>query len=199
MTDSPMPPIVLASSSSYRKALLSRLMLPFNTVQPDIDETPQACESPQALCERLSRAKAAAVSGQYSQAIVIGSDQVAALGTQLLGKPGNRARAFDQLTNCSGRPVDFFTGLCVQLGGTQLFHLAHTRVHFRTLTPAEINRYIDVEMPLDCAGSFKAEGLGICLFDRITSSDPTDLIGLPLIALTRMLREVGVNPLIATA
>lgn len=190
-----MPPILLASSSSYRKVLLARLNLPFSTASPDIDESPLPNEPPQALCERLSRAKAAALSHQHPKSIIIGSDQVAALNGRLLGKPGNRARAFEQLTFASGQRVDFFTGLCVQMGNRQLFHLAHTQVYFRALSPREINRYIDAEKPWDCSGSFKAEGLGICLFDRINSCDPTDLIGLPLIALCRLLREFGVNPL----
>lgn len=190
-----MPPIVLASSSPYRKALLTRLQLPFTTANPNVDESPLAHERPQALCERLSRAKAHALSHQYPDAIIIGSDQVASLNGRLLGKPGNRACAFEQLSCASGQSVDFFTGLCVQRSSNQLFHMAQTQVCFRRLTAAEINRYIDVETPWDCAGSFKAEGLGICLFDKISSSDPTDLIGLPLIALSRLLRELGINPL----
>ncbi len=190
-----MPPIVLASSSSYRKALLARLMLPFTTAVPNIDESALPQESPQALCERLSRAKANAVNLQHPEAVIIGSDQVAALNGRLLGKPGNRAGAFEQLTLASGRQMDFFTGLCVQRNGRQLFHLAHTQVCFRSLSAAQINRYIDLETPWDCAGSFKAEGLGICLFDSINSCDPTDLIGLPLIALSRMLKEFGIDPL----
>lgn len=190
-----MPPIVLASSSTYRKALLARLLLPFTTVSPEIDERALPHEQPKALCERLSRAKANVISGQFPDAIIIGSDQVAALGTHLLVKPGNRAAAIEQLSNASGQQVDFFTGLCVQKGSRQLFHLAHTQVRFRTLTPLEINHYLDLEQPWDCAGSFKAEGLGICLFDSVQSTDPTDLIGLPLIALSRFLRKFGVNPL----
>ena len=112
-----------------------------------------------------------------------------------MGKPGNLACATEQLLSCSGKRVDFFTGLCVQLGGEQLFHLAHTQVLFRTLSHEEIQAYLTAESPFDCAGSFKAEGLGICLFDAITSCDPTDLIGLPMIALCRMLRHFGINPL----
>ncbi|HEY6527655.1 MAG TPA: Maf family nucleotide pyrophosphatase [Cellvibrionaceae bacterium] len=190
-----MPQIILASSSTYRKQLLSRLNLAFNIISPDVNETSHTHESPQQLCERLSRAKAQAVSTLNPAKIVIGSDQVASLNGTLLGKPGNKLRATQQLQSCSANSVDFFTGLCLQRGETQLFHLAHTQVKFRDLSTLEINSYLEAETPWDCAGSFKAEGLGICLFESIDSQDPTDLIGLPLIALSRMLREFGVNPL----
>lgn len=191
-----MPPIVLASSSPYRKALLARLNLPFTTCSPEVDEAARPGETPTQQCERLSRSKAQAISCQQPEAIVIGSDQIAAIDGAVLGKPGNHARAVQQLSQCNGRQVDFFTGLCVQQGSQQHFHLAHTQVQFRQLTPAEIHRYVTIEAPFDCAGSFKAEGLGICLFDAISSCDPSDLIGLPLIALSQLLRQFGVNPLL---
>jgi septum formation protein len=187
-----MSQIILASSSTYRK------QLPFDTISPDVDETPQSHESPQQLCERLSRAKAQAVSILNPAKIVIGSDQVASLNGMSLGKPGNKLCAIQQLQSCSATSVDFFTGLCLQRGDIHLFHLAHTQVKFRDLSTLEINTYLEAETPWDCAGSFKAEGLGICLFESINSQDPTDLIGLPLIALSRMLREFSVNPLTPT-
>lgn len=190
-----MPQLILASSSAYRQELLRRLSLPFTCISPNIDESPLEQESPAQLCERLSRSKADAVSRKHSTAIVIGSDQVACLGEDLMGKPGNRQNAITQLQNCSGRQVNFYSGLCLQLGDQQQFYLAQTQVQFRKLTLEEINNYLSFEKPWDCAGSFKAEGLGICLFTAIKSEDPTALIGLPLIALCQMLRNWGVNPL----
>ncbi|MEY4587969.1 MAG: Septum formation protein Maf [Pseudomonadota bacterium] len=192
-----MPQLILASSSPYRRELLARLKIPFEFISPNIDETPLPQESPQQLCERLSRAKAQAISQQHPSAIVIGSDQVASLNGAPLGKPGDAARACEQLQACSAERVDFYTGLCVQQGETQWFHLAHTQVVFRALSLAEIHAYLAAEQPFDCAGSFKAEGLGICLFEAINSQDPTDLIGLPLIALSRLLRQFGLHSLSA--
>ena len=191
----PMPKLILASSSVYRQELLRRLSLPFECSSPDIDESPQKDESPTEVCERLSRRKAEAISHDHPHAIVIGSDQVASLGGELMGKPGNRQNAVEQLQNCSGQQVDFYTGLCLQLGDQQQFYLARTQVQFRKLTLEEITNYLTIEKPWDCAGSFKAESLGICLFTALKSDDPTALIGLPLIALSQMLRNWGVNPL----
>lgn len=187
--------LVLASGSNYRKELLTRLRIPFLTSIPDLDESALPEELPQQTCERLSRSKAQAVAKLFPSSVVIGSDQVASLDGVLLGKPGNLTKATEQLHSCSGKKVLFYTGLCVQQGDQQQFHLSQTVVNFRNLRAAEISAYLNAETPWDCAGSFKAEGLGICLFDSIDSSDPTDLIGLPLIPLCRMLRQLGIDPL----
>ena len=183
--------LILASTSRYRRELLERLRLPFQVAQPQVDETPQSGESPVALAQRLALAKAQAVAEQWPEAWVIGSDQVAALGAQPLGKPGTPDRAMAQLGAMSGREIQFHTALALVRGGTVLQAMDTTRVSFRNLQPEEINRYVAAELPLDCAGSFKCEGLGIALFDSIESRDPTALVGLPLIALSRLLREAG--------
>jgi septum formation protein len=185
-------PLLLASTSVYRRELLTRLGLPFDVARPDTDETPQPGEAPAALAQRLAVAKAAAVAAQHPQAWVIGSDQVAEFDGRPIGKPGGRDGALAQLTAMSGREVRFMTGLCVtRHAQTPLTALDITVVRFRRLSGAEIERYVDAEQPYDCAGSFKSEGLGIALFDAIESSDPTALIGLPLIATARLLREAG--------
>lgn len=188
-----MPDIILASTSAYRRALLERLGLPFATARPDVDESPLPGESPQTLAERLALAKAEAVLDRsLDSAWVIGSDQVAELGGQPLGKPGRHAVAVAQLRSMSGREVRFLTALCLAgPGGRRLQALDVTTVRFRTLGEDEIERYVAREQPLDCAGSFKCEGLGIALFDEIDNRDPTALIGLPLIATARLLREAG--------
>lgn len=184
--------LLLASTSVYRRELLTRLGLPFDVARPDTDETPQPGEAPAALAQRLAVAKAAAVAAQHPQAWVIGSDQVAEFDGRPIGKPGDRDGALAQLAAMSGREVRFVTGLCVaRHGQTSLTALDITVVRFRRLSGAEIERYVDAEQPYDCAGSFKSEGLGIALFDAIESSDPTALIGLPLIATARLLREAG--------
>ncbi|MFD0325125.1 Maf family protein [Lysobacter gummosus] len=185
-------PLLLASTSVYRRELLTRLGLPFDVARPDTDETPQPGEAPAALAQRLAVAKAAAVAAQHPQAWVIGSDQVAELDGRPIGKPGGRDGALAQLAAMSGREVRFVTGLCVSRHEqAPLTALDITAVRFRRLSGAEIERYVDAEQPYDCAGSFKSEGLGIALFDAIESSDPTALIGLPLIATARLLREAG--------
>ncbi|MGO4263190.1 Maf family protein [Lysobacter sp. TAB13] len=185
-------PLLLASTSVYRRELLTRLGLPFDVARPDTDETPRPGEAPAALAQRLAVAKAAAVAAQHQQAWVIGSDQVAEFDGQPIGKPGGRDGALAQLAAMSGREVRFMTGLCVaRHAQTPLTALDITVVRFRRLSGAEIERYVDAEQPYDCAGSFKSEGLGIALFDAIESSDPTALIGLPLIATARLLREAG--------
>lgn len=185
-------PLLLASTSVYRRELLTRLGLPFDVARPDTDETPQPGEAPAALAQRLAVAKAAAVASQHPQAWVIGSDQVAEFDGRPIGKPGGRDGALAQLAAMSGREVRFMTGLCVtRHAQTPLTALDITVVRFRRLSGAEIERYVDAEQPYDCAGSFKSEGLGIALFDAIESSDPTALIGLPLIATARLLREAG--------
>lgn len=185
-------PLLLASTSIYRRELLARLGLPFDTARPETDETPHPGEAPAALAARLAVAKAAAVAALHPQAWVIGSDQVAEFDGRPIGKPGDRAGALAQLTAMSGREVSFLTGLCVlRHGQAPLTALDTTVVRFRELGAEEIARYVDAEQPYDCAGSFKSEGLGISLFEAIESRDPTALIGLPLIATARLLREAG--------
>lgn len=186
-----MPRLVLASTSRYRRELLERLRLPFDVARPDVDETPRPGESPYELAVRLADAKAAAVAAVHD-AWVIGSDQVAELDGRPLGKPGDRENAARQLEMMSGRTVEFHTALCVRhADGRRHAGCDRTRVRFRTLDADEIARYIDAEQPFDCAGSFKSEGLGITLFDAIETQDPSALIGLPLIATARLLREAG--------
>jgi septum formation protein len=187
-----MTPLVLASTSRYRRELLGRLGLPFEVDRPEVDETPLAGESPADTAVRLARAKALAVAQRHPGAWVIGSDQVADLDGRALGKAGGREPALAQLQACSGKRVVFQTALClVRAGDSSLAALDLTEVVFRTLGREEILRYLDAEQPYDCAGSFKCEGLGITLFDAIHSQDPTALVGLPLIALSRALREAG--------
>lgn len=186
--------ILLASTSSFRRALLERLQLPFTCMPPAVDESPQRGETADALVARLAYSKARAVGLQYPESIVIGSDQVAAVESTILGKPGDHARACAQLQQLSGKSVRFYTGLCVMAvgPGMQYEHTDVTRVQFRKLTDEEIERYLRAEQPYQCAGSFKSEGLGISLFERIESEDPSALIGLPMIALCRFLRLLGV-------
>ena len=186
-------PLILASSSPYRQRLLSRLGQPFEARSPGVDETAQDGESPDALALRLAAAKAAAIASAQPDAVVIGSDQVASLGGRALGKPGAAARAIEQLQACSGRSVTFYTGLALRVPGETAprVHLEPFTVYFRKLRDAEIRDYVNREQPLDCAGSFKWEALGIALFDRMEGDDPTSLEGLPLIALTQMLGEAG--------
>lgn len=187
-----MPRLILASTSSYRRELLARLRLPFDIVRPDTDETALPGETPLALVQRLAEAKAAAVAALHPQAWVIGSDQVAELDGQTLGKPGGREAAIAQLAAMSGRAVRFRTGVCLSRAGTaSRGALDTTTVRFRALDADEIARYVDAEQPYDCAGSFKSEGLGIVLFEAIESQDPTALIGLPMIATARLLRDAG--------
>lgn len=189
-----MPEIILASTSPYRRELLARLRLPFTTAKPHVDETRLAGEAPAALASRLALAKAQAVAAQHPAAIVIGSDQVAHIGNEIFGKPGTAERARAQLRQMSGQTVLFQTALALvrQQDGIVLQESEPTEVRFRTLTDAEITRYVEMEQPLDCAGSAKAEALGISLLDALRSDDPTAIIGLPLIRLTRMLRTLGV-------
>ena len=184
--------LILASTSIYRRELLSRLRLPFDTARPEVDESPLPGESPLALAERLAMAKAAVIAQREPRAFVIGSDQVAELDGTPLGKPGSRDGAIAQLGAMSGREVRFRTAVCVQRNdAAPRIAMDTTTVRFRPLSLAEIERYVDAEQPLDCAGSFKSEGLGITLFEAIESNDPTALIGLPLIAISRLLRESG--------
>lgn len=184
--------VVLASTSRYRRELLSRLTLNFRQMAPDVDEVALPNEMPQALAVRLAQAKAREVAARAPGSIVMGSDQVAECAGTILGKPGSVDKARAQLRFCSGRGVSFYTAICVIDDAGGLHEAVDvTRVHFRQLTDVEIDRYVEREQPLDCAGSFKVEGLGIGLFERIESDDPTGLIGLPLIALCRLLREAG--------
>lgn len=187
-------PLILASTSPYRRQLLERLRLPFEAVPPDVGEDPRPDEAPEDLVRRLSVLKARAVAGRLTRGLVIGSDQVALLDGRVLGKPGGRERAREQLAAASGKTVSFLTGLCVAdaAGGGQREHLDRTVVRFRRLSDSQIERYLDAETPYDCAGSFKCEGLGISLFESVETRDPTALMGLPLIALCRLLREFGV-------
>jgi septum formation protein len=197
----PPPLLILASSSPYRAELLRRLGLGFSCLAPGVDESPLAQEAPQAQVERLSQLKASAVRASLSadpkakSAVVIGSDQLCAHHGQALGKPLTPARAVAQLTQLAGHTVDFYTGWCVQTTEQQWHGVDHTQVTLRRLSAREIARYVELEQPLDCAGSFKAEGLGVCLFDAIHSQDPTALIGLPLIAVAAALRAAGLDPL----
>lgn len=197
-----LPRLVLGSSSPYRRELLARLGQPFETRSPDVDETPLAGETPLALACRLARAKAREVARGFDEdVIVIGSDQVADLGGQALGKPGHHDAARDQLCAMSGQVVRFHTAVCVTRPrtGQLLETLSSVTVQFRTLDDEAIEAYLEREQPYDCAGSAKCEGLGIVLLERIDSDDPTSLVGLPLIATSRLLREVGWDPLLATA
>lgn len=185
-------PLILGSTSVYRRDLLGRLRMPFACERPEVDETPRGGEAPDALASRLALAKAAEVAARRPGAWVIGSDQVAALDGSPLGKPGDRATAIAQLSAMSGRSVVFHTALAlVRDGQPPLQAQDRTEVVFRALAPGEIARYVDAEQPFDCAGSFKCEGLGITLFEAIRNEDPTALIGLPLIATARLLRAAG--------
>ncbi len=189
--------LVLASTSVYRRALLARLGTTFRQHSPQVDETALASETPAELAARLAAAKAHAVAASNPAALVIGSDQVAHCEGRILGKPGDIDNARLQLRACSGRQVQFHTGVCLvdtrDTLAREFYALDVTTVVFRNLDDAEIERYLAREAPFDCAGSFKSEGLGIALFERIESQDPTALVGLPLIALCRLLREAGVE------
>jgi septum formation protein len=186
-------PLVLGSTSRYRRELLQRLRLPFDIAAPEVDETPSPGETPRALALRLARAKAHAVAQQFPQAVVIGSDQVADLAGRPLGKPGTHERATSQLQQMRGQTVVFQTAVAVvcRATGFEQVDLAAVEVRFRDLSDAEIERYLRAEQPYDCAGSAKSEGLGISLLDAIVSDDPTALIGLPLIRTCRLLRAAG--------
>jgi septum formation protein len=186
--------IVLASTSPYRRALLERLRVPFETRAPRADETPVPGEAPAELAARLAAAKARSVAGELPGRVVIGSDQVASCEGALLGKPGDHARAAAQLAAQSGRGVEFLTAVCVvDAAGRPHAHLDRTVVRFRRLTPTEIDAYLASERPYDCAGSFKSEGYGIALLEAIETADPTALIGLPMIATARLLRSCGIH------
>ena len=189
----PERPVILGSTSRYRRELLARLGLAFEVATPNVDETPHADEAPAALAQRLALAKARDVAARFPQALIIGSDQVADLAGQPLGKPGTHERAVAQLRAMSGQTVVFQTALSVvcQATGFEQTDLAAVEVRFRALNDGEIERYLRAEQPYDCAGSAKSEGLGIALLEAIPSVDPTALVGLPLIRTARLLRAAG--------
>lgn len=185
------PELILASGSRYRSELLGRLRLPFTAVPSQADETPRVGESPRDLVLRLSAAKARTLRPRHPQAWILGSDQVAVIDGRIVGKPGSREQAVAQLHAASGRTVEFLTGVVLLTPGGLHEALDVTTVRFRSLDAAAIGRYVDIEPAYDCAGSFKCEGFGISLFDAIETADPTALIGLPLIAVCRLLRDAG--------
>lgn len=189
--------LVLASSSPYRRSLLERFGLDFSCVAPAVDERPLEGERPASTVARLAETKARSIASQASAALIIGSDQMAVLGGQPVGKPGDRDANIAQLEAASGRWVDFLTGLCLLNTSTDACQVdvVEYGVEFRQLTRAQIEGYVDRERPFDCAGGFKAEGLGAALFSRMRGEDPTALIGLPLISLRRMLEKEGVDVL----
>ena len=194
-SNSPLPrTVVLGSTSRYRRELLSRLHVPFEVAAPEVDETPQTGESPRELALRLALAKARAVAARHPGAVVIGSDQVADLSGEPLGKPGTHERAVQQLQRMRGQTVVFQTALavvCLETGFEQV-DLAPVEVKFRDLIDAEIENYLQIEKPYDCAGSAKSEGLGIALLESIDNEDPSALVGLPLIHTCRLLRAAGI-------
>lgn len=187
--------LILGSTSRYRRELLQRLRVPFDVVSPDVDETPLPGEAPHALASRLALAKAKAVAALYPHAVVIGSDQVADLNGEPLGKPGTHERAVVQLQRMRGQTVVFQTAVSVvcQESGFEHTELAQIKVRFRDLSDSEIEAYLRAEEPYDCAGSAKSEGLGIALLDAIDNDDPTALIGLPMIRTARLLRAAGID------
>ncbi|PLA75603.1 septum formation inhibitor Maf [Hydrogenovibrio sp. SC-1] len=186
------PQIILASTSPFRKQLLEKLQLPFETANPKLDETPLTNESVIDMVQRLSRQKAQVVASQYPDAIVIGSDQSATFNGKAIGKPRTHANAIKQLQQFSGHTIEFLTGLAVVKGSEIHQAIDITRVQFRQLSDTEIEHYLRLETPYQCAGSFKSEGLGITLFEEIQSKDPNALIGLPLIELTTLLKKCGI-------
>lgn len=190
-------PLILASTSAYRRELLTRLQLPFEAIAPDVDETQQPGEVPAALAARLALAKAHAVAARHPQAVVIGSDQVAELNGGALGKPGGHAAAVQQLRAMSGQRVLFHTAVAVVCRARDIAvsDMACVRVTFRTLSDHDIEHYLHTDRPYDCAGSAKVESLGIALLQLVESDDPTALIGLPLIRTCTLLRQAGVDPL----
>lgn len=189
--------LVLASTSLYRKALLEKLGIPFVSAAPETDETPHPAEDAQSLVMRLAREKARSLTQQYPDSLIIGSDQVCVLDGKITGKPHHYDAAFAQLRKASGQCITFYTGLSLYNSATGEDHTICEpySVHFRTLDDDEIRAYLLAEMPYQCAGSFKSEGLGIALFKKLQGDDPNTLIGLPLIRLTELLIQAGYNPL----
>lgn len=189
MTDT----LILASTSPFRKALLEKLQVPFETASPQIDESARPDEAPAQLVTRLAEEKAKAVANNYPDALIIGSDQVAVIDDEIMGKPGNHANAIAQLSRASGKRVTFLTSLCLYNSKSQRsqVEVVPFSVVFRELSQTQIEHYLQREQPYNCAGSFKSEGLGIALFERLEGDDPNSLIGLPLIRLIRMLENEG--------
>lgn len=192
-----MPELILASTSPYRRLLLEKLGIPFTCASPEVDELPLPAETPRHLVLRLAQAKAQALAERFPHHLIIGSDQVCVLDGEITGKPHTEENARKQLKKASGNIVTFYTGLALynSVNGQLQTECEPFDVHFRHLTEQEINHYVQKESPLNCAGSFKSEGLGIALFDRLEGRDPNTLVGLPLIALCQMLRREGFNPL----
>lgn len=192
-----MKTLVLGSTSPFRKSILEKLQLPFLCAKPNIDETEKENELPQVLVERLAIEKAKAVTSEYPNALIIGSDQVAVCEGEILGKPHNFSNAVIQLTKFSGKCITFYTGLCVYDSETDktVSLVEPFKVHFNQLSRAEIENYLNAEQPYNCAGSFKSEGLGICLFNKLEGDDPNTLIGLPLIKLVALLKQQGIDVL----
>ncbi|MCG9723076.1 Maf family protein [Shewanella sp. Isolate7] len=195
------PSIILASTSVFRQSLLQKLAIKFDTCAPEVDETPIAGESAQELVTRLALAKARAGAQGRQSGLIIGSDQVAVVDGDIIGKPLTRANAIAQLERVSGKSVSFYTGLALFNAADETHEVIYEPfvVHFKTLTSKQIQYYVDTEQPLYCAGSFKSEGLGIALFERLEGRDPNTLVGLPLIALTEMLLKQGVDILAPAA
>ncbi|WP_417347727.1 Maf family protein [Ferrimonas sp.] len=194
-------PLILGSTSPFRREILEKLNLPFSCEKPEVDETPLDNETAYQLVMRLAEAKARAAGTQHKDAWVIGSDQVAVIDDEILGKPGNHDKAIEQLTAASGKKVTFYTSLCLlntDTGESQV-DVETFKVYFRTLNHKQIDAYLKAEQPYNCAGSFKSEGLGIALFDRLSGRDPNTLMGLPLIRLTEMLQAEGFDVLRAQA
>lgn len=185
------PPLILASSSPYRAAMLERLGIPFTTETSGVDETPEPGEAPEVLARRLALAKARQVADANPQALVIGADQIAVLGDQVLGKPGTRERAIVQISRMSGNRVDYLSGIALLGAGYQQVDIVPTRLTYRNLDRLEIERYVDRDQPFDCAGAMRSESLGIALLESLSSDDPTALIGMPLIRIAQWLRDAG--------
>jgi len=192
-----MKKLVLGSTSPFRKTILEKLLLPFECAKPNIDETEQQGESPTHLVERLAIEKAKAVAQEFPKAVIIGSDQVAVCEGEILGKPHNFDNAVIQLSKFSGKSITFYTGLCVYDSENKKSAslVEPFVVHFKELSQDEIKHYLNAEQPYNCAGSFKSEGLGICLFSKLEGDDPNTLIGLPLIKLVALLKEQGIDVL----
>ncbi|CAH0990118.1 7-methyl-GTP pyrophosphatase [Sinobacterium norvegicum] len=190
--------LILASSSIYRKKQLESLRLDFSCISPNIDETPKSSETPQQLCQRLALAKAKEIGHKHSDALIIGSDQVAYCGNKQLTKPGGFDKAFEQLSQCAGKPITFYTGIALYNSKINTHQLSceQYRVDFRPLSNQEITNYLTTEQPYNCAGAFMVEGLGISLFERLEGEDYNSLIGLPLIRLLAFLKNEGISPLL---
>ena len=187
--------LILASTSPFRRAILEKLGIPFDVASPQTDETPKPSETPQQLVERLAIAKAKAIADQSTDGLVIGSDQVAVIDGDIVGKPGDHATAVKQLKAASGKRIIFYTGLALinAVSGNVQSEVVPFHVEFRQLSDSQIENYLQKEQPYNCAGSFKSEALGICLFEKLEGEDPNTLMGLPLIRLVRMLEKEGLN------